>query len=406
MSASPSSLIELKNVSLIYELYRDRSNTFKEWAINRLLKRDWSLETDRTIHALNKISLRIEHGERVGVIGANGSGKSSLLKVISGVLKPSRGQVKVAGAIQPLIEIGAGFNPEFSGRDNIYLNGYMLGFTRQQIRAKEEEIIAFTELGRFIDVPVKYYSSGMSVRLAFTIATMIDPEILVFDEMLAAGDAEFMEKARRRMDQLITSAKMLVLVTHDLGLVRAVTRRTLVMDEGRIVFDGETEEAIDFYRDQVAGNLADKGADLDLRDRERDDAKIRISRGSGPLRPTPAEFLPDQPLEFSLAFELLEDFDELFTNLEVYDRTGALVCHLRNDFVGVRFRGAGKGKYQLAIPMNELPLRSDIYQFYFRIVGRQGGAEIIEDSRRGSFRVLGSLSAHRFIRHEWRLERS
>ncbi len=240
--------IALENVSLVYDLYYDRTTSLKEYVINLLSRRKYVDERVGKLSALRNCTLAIGHGERVGIIGLNGSGKSTLLKVISGLLKPSEGCVTIEGNVQPLIEMGAGFNPEFSGRDNVYLNGSMLGFTRRQIREKEDKIIEFTELGHFIDVPVKYYSSGMVMRLAFTIATMIDPEILLVDEILASGDIQFIEKAKERLNSLITSAKILVLVSHDLDMIKTLTRRVIVLDKGEVLFDGDQEHGVEYYR--------------------------------------------------------------------------------------------------------------------------------------------------------------
>jgi ABC-type polysaccharide/polyol phosphate transport system ATPase subunit len=243
-SLKPHYEIKLEKVSLEYERIFDRTSTLKEWVTNLLHRRKYVQEKKVKFLALNEIDLTIHEGERLGIIGLNGAGKSTLLKVISGILKPSAGKLTVRGTIQPLIEIGAGFNPEFSGRENIYLNGYMLGFTKAEIKAKEQEIIEYSELGEFIDNPVKYYSSGMSVRLAFTIATSISPEILVFDEMLAAGDAKFMEKAKKRIDSLVNEAKMLVIVSHDLELIKRLCTRCILVEKGKIIFDGDPETAV------------------------------------------------------------------------------------------------------------------------------------------------------------------
>jgi ABC-type polysaccharide/polyol phosphate transport system ATPase subunit len=243
--------IAIENVSLVYDLYYDRTTSLKEYIINLLSRRKYVEERVGKLSALRNCTLAIGHGERVGIIGLNGSGKSTLLKVISGLLKPSEGSVTIEGNVQPLIEMGAGFNPEFSGRDNVYLNGAMLGFTRRQIRGKEDKIIEFTELGHFIDVPVKYYSSGMVMRLAFTIATMIDPEILLVDEILASGDIQFIEKAKERLNSLITSAKILVLVSHDLDMIKSLTRRVIVLDKGEVLFDGDQAHGVEYYRSMM-----------------------------------------------------------------------------------------------------------------------------------------------------------
>jgi lipopolysaccharide transport system ATP-binding protein len=241
--------IELNNVSLQYDLFYDKTTNFKEYVVNFLTRRKNPLNAKKkdTFYALQNIDLLIQDGDRIGFIGPNGAGKSSLLKVISGVLNPTKGKISVVGNIQPLIEVGAGFNPEFSGRENIYLNGYMLGFTKTQIKDKEKEIIAFSELEEFIDVPIKYYSSGMSVRLAFSIATSIEPEILIFDEMLSAGDLHFMNKATQRMDALLKKARILVFVTHDFSLLEKTCNKVFVVNKGQFVFSGTPAESIDFY---------------------------------------------------------------------------------------------------------------------------------------------------------------
>ena len=252
MSNNGNCSIEMRDVSLIYDLYLDKTNTLKEHLVNFFYRRKYVDVKVKKLSALKNVSLKIGHGERVGIIGLNGSGKSTMLKVIAGLLKPSLGEIVVKGTVQPLIEIGAGFNPEFSGKENIYLNGAMLGFTKKQIREKEQEIIEFSELGQFIDVPVKYYSSGMHVRLAFTIATIIRPEILVLDEMLSAGDAEFMSKAKERMEKVLSAAKILIIVSHDMGLIRSLARRVIVLNKGEVLFDGDAEEAIDLYANRTS----------------------------------------------------------------------------------------------------------------------------------------------------------
>ncbi len=245
--------IDLKDVSLVYDMHLDRTNNLKEIIINALKKRSYVGQKKAQHHAMNHVSIRIEEGDRLGIIGLNGSGKSTTLKVISGILKPTTGELHVKGTIQPLIEIGAGFDPEFTGRENIYLNGYMLGFSKKQIQACEQEIIDFTDLAEFIDTPIKYYSSGMAVRLAFTVATMIRPEILLIDEMLGAGDAAFIQKAKKRLDKLMSVAKIIVIVSHDLGFVQSMCNRLIVMNKGNKIYDGSVEEGLRVYEKIVNG---------------------------------------------------------------------------------------------------------------------------------------------------------
>lgn len=240
-------MIKVENVTLTYELYHDQTRTLKEALVNLFHKRQYTKEKKSTFNALSNISFNVKQGERVGIIGGNGAGKSTLLKVISGILKPTHGKVSVNGTIQPLIEISAGFNPEFSGKENIYLNGYMLGFSKEQIEQNEQAIIDFCELGDFINVPVKYYSSGMAVRLAFAIATSIEPEILLFDEMLSAGDAHFAHKAQERMNSLLDRSKGMVIVSHDLGMVEKMCSRVIWLKQGSIEADGNPTEVIAAY---------------------------------------------------------------------------------------------------------------------------------------------------------------
>lgn len=250
MSTDQKSII-LNNVSLTYEQHYDRTNSLKETVINFLTKRQYVPQKKAQLNALSNVNITINIGERVGIIGLNGAGKSTLLKVISGILRPTAGEIVVNGSIQPLIEIGAGFDPEFTGRENIYLNSYMLGFTKDEVRQHEQEIIDFTDLGTFIDTPIKYYSSGMSVRLAFSIATIIKPEILVFDEMLAAGDASFIDKAKKRIDDLINKAKVMVIVSHDLNVIKTTCTRCILMEKGQVAFDGSPTDAIQQYLNSI-----------------------------------------------------------------------------------------------------------------------------------------------------------
>jgi ABC-type polysaccharide/polyol phosphate transport system ATPase subunit len=245
--------IELKNITLTYELYHERSRSLKETVINFFHRRQYVKEKVTHFNALENISISISEGERIGIIGRNGAGKSTLLKVISGILKPSSGHLKVDGSIQPLIEIAAGFNPEFSGRENIYLNGFMLGFSREKIKEKEQEIINFADIAEFIDIPVKYYSSGMAVRLAFSIATSIEPEYLIFDEMLSAGDVSFQNKAEDRIKSLFDKAKILIVVSHSLETISKLSSRVLVLDHGKVIFDGLPALAIKKYIELATG---------------------------------------------------------------------------------------------------------------------------------------------------------
>jgi ABC-type polysaccharide/polyol phosphate transport system ATPase subunit len=197
--------------------------------------------------AVNDVSFEVRAGDRVGIVGHNGAGKSTLLKALCRVYESSDGKISVDGRIAPLLEIGAGFHPEFTGRENIYLNGAILGYTKQQLGIIEPEVIAFAELQDFIDTPVKYYSTGMYMRLAFSLATAMQPDILVLDEIFAGGDASFMEKARARMHDLIDKANIMIMVSHDHQLVKSLCNRVIWMNHGKLVADGSPDDIVERY---------------------------------------------------------------------------------------------------------------------------------------------------------------
>ena len=244
------SSIRVENLSIKFRIYHDRSPSFKDYFANLFKRKSQASYSD--FWAVKDVSLEIRAGDRVGIVGHNGAGKSTLLKALCRVYESSDGLIAVDGRIAPLLEIGAGFHPEFTGRENIYLNGSILGYTKQQIRVIEPEVIAFAELEEFIDTPVKYYSTGMYMRLAFSLATAIHPDILVLDEIFAGGDAAFMEKAKARMHDLIDKADIMIMVSHDHQLVKSLCNRVIWIDHGKLVADGPPEDIVGRY---LAGKL-------------------------------------------------------------------------------------------------------------------------------------------------------
>ena len=224
-------------------------------------------QKNETFLALDGISLTVYKGERLGIIGHNGAGKSTLLKLLSRVTAPTEGRICVDGKISSMLEVGTGFNPELTGRENIYLNGAILGMTRAEVSAKIEDIIDFSECRQFIDTPVKRYSSGMYVKLAFAVAAHLDAEILVMDEVLAVGDMKFQQKCLGKMSDVSQSEGRTVLyVSHNMNTIRQLCDRCIVLDHGKLVFDGDVEEAISIYSDMRGGN---KSSYMDLRDAKR-----------------------------------------------------------------------------------------------------------------------------------------
>jgi ABC-type polysaccharide/polyol phosphate transport system ATPase subunit len=240
------SSITVKDLSIRFRRYHNRSPSLKDYISSWF--NPGRPDAYSEFLAVKQVSLTIGPGERMGIVGHNGAGKSTLLKALCRIYEPSSGEVVVHGRIAPLIEIGAGFHPEFSGRENIYLNGAILGHSKARLRDIESEVIAFAGLEEFIDTPVKYYSTGMHLRLAFALATAVQPEILVLDEMFAGGDANFVHKATARMHEVIESASILVLVSHDLSLLERLCTRVIWMDHGYVLEDGPATEVLARYK--------------------------------------------------------------------------------------------------------------------------------------------------------------
>ena len=212
-------------------------DTVVSWIKGRKTKSDFE--------ALKGISLVVDEGESIAILGLNGSGKSTLLKLVSGVMQPDAGEVLTRGRLAGLIEVGAGFHPELTGRENVFLNAAILGMNRKEIEARYDEIVAFSEIEEFIDQEVKHYSSGMFMRLAFSVAIHVSLDILLVDEILSVGDAPFREKCRLKFQELTAEGKTLVVVSHDMEMVRELCTRAVIIDKGKLVFDGGIEEAIE-----------------------------------------------------------------------------------------------------------------------------------------------------------------
>ncbi len=244
LQATPEPIIQLENVSVSYRLPSERIGTFKEYAIRKLQRK---IKIDK-FWALTDITLQVNKGEVFGLIGNNGAGKSSMLKVISKVLKPTKGRVVVYGKIAPLLELGAGFHPELSGRENVFLNGALLGYSRSEMESVFDEIVEFSELEQFINSPVRTYSSGMFARLGFAVATAHIPEILILDEILSVGDEAFQRKCNLRMKSFQQSGTTVLMVSHALNMLEGMCDRVAWIDHGKTQKVGEPQEVIAAYR--------------------------------------------------------------------------------------------------------------------------------------------------------------
>ena len=357
---APSYAIEVDHVTRVYQKYssKHRFQTFK----SALVKGDFfrSLRPEELVTALDDVSLRVEKGKTYGLIGENGSGKSTLLKVVSGIAKPNRGTVKVKGKVSALIELGAGFHPEISGRENVFINGIMLGLSKKEISDKFDEIVRFAELEEFIDAPVKTYSSGMYMRLGFSIAINVNPDVLLTDEVLAVGDASFVPKCLDRIDDFRRRKKTILFVSHDLSTVEKICDRVAWLKNGKIRAVGQAKRVIDMYLQDIAdkkeGQLQKEQEGVDIEhvpsEEGRREARwgrreIEISRVV--LKSTDGKpkhvFSPDEGLLIEMEVEAKEPTKDFVFGVGVFNSQGTS-CYGTNtnveDFKSVKIDGRGK----------------------------------------------------------------
>ena len=242
-------MIRIKNVSMKFNMGIEKDFSIKQAFINLFTGKK---KKNEYFWALKNISFEVNKGDVVGLIGSNGAGKSTLLKVVSGVMKPTSGKVEVDGVISPMIELGAGFDQNLTARENIYLNGAILGYSKKFLDSKFDEIVEFSELKDFLDVPVKNFSSGMTAKLAFSIATIVDPEILIVDEILSVGDLRFQEKSKNKMMEMIKGGTTVLYVSHSLESIKELCNKVIWLDHGQVVKNGNTKEICDeYYKSQM-----------------------------------------------------------------------------------------------------------------------------------------------------------
>ena len=236
-------VIELKDVGIKFNLSKEKVDSLKEYFI-KLVKKELMYDE---FWALRNVSFSIKKGERLGVLGLNGAGKSTLLKIICGVYKPSEGTVTHKGVIAPMLELGAGFDQQYTGRENIFLYGSVLGYSRKYLEEKYDEIVEFSELGKFIDVPLKNYSSGMKARLGFSIATIADPDILILDEVLSVGDAKFRKKSEKKIMDMFERGVTVIFVSHSLEQVQRLCDKAIILQKGTLIAEGDIDTVSEIY---------------------------------------------------------------------------------------------------------------------------------------------------------------
>ncbi|WP_418786597.1 ABC transporter ATP-binding protein, partial [Holdemanella biformis] len=316
--------IEVRNMSKYFKVEYDKANTLKDKLLH------WNRHNVERHQVLNNINLNIRKGETVALIGTNGSGKSTLLKLMTKIIFPNTGSITTNGKLTSLLELGAGFHQDFTGRENIYFNASIFGLTRKDIEARIDDIIEFSELGTFIDNPVRTYSSGMYMRLAFSVAINVDADILLIDEILAVGDQHFQDKCYKKLEELKNSGKTIVIVTHSLDVVKKLCHRAIWIYKGEVRLDGDPVYVIDEYLDQVAKD-------------HKEERKKAIESGKGKGR---ASITIDHPRDFS-RIELSDDKIKFDGWAITDDENAKLIIQLDDEPV----------EYDLS-------LRRDVYEVY------------------------------------------
>ncbi|HTT86202.1 MAG TPA: ABC transporter ATP-binding protein [Acidimicrobiales bacterium] len=369
--------VEVHDVSKRFRLYHEKYQSLKE----RVLHAGSNPHED--FWALRNISFDIAEGETIGVLGRNGSGKSTLLKCISGILQPTDGRVLVRGQLAALLELGAGFQPELSGRENIFLNASLLGISRRDIERRFDEIVAFAELEQFIDNQVKFYSSGMYVRLGFAVAVNVDPDILVVDEVLAVGDENFQRKCMARIKEFQEEGRTILFVTHAADLVRQICDQAVVLDGGQMLFVGDSAEAVRLYHDHLL--VGGPGLGASPEGPEGEGPPVLPHR---PVLITSVEIdhpgvgerthiLPWEPLAIHVAFDAKEPVEGLVFGIDIHDSGGGLVFATDTEIVG-RLYDAPAGPGRADLRFDQVPILDGSYTIKVEIRNRLG---IVFDTR-------------------------
>jgi ABC-2 type transport system ATP-binding protein len=363
-----AAVIDVQGVSKQFKIHHERHQSLKE----RLLHpRSGSTEV---FHALAGINFTVGQGETVGIVGQNGSGKSTLLKCICGVLKPTTGEIKLRGSLAALLELGAGFQTELSGRDNVYLYGAMLGFSRRMVDAIFDDVVAFSEIEQFIDTQVKFYSSGMYVRLAFAVAVNVDPDILVVDEVLAVGDERFQAKCVDRISRFQEEGRTILLVTHNADQVRALCDRAVVLDGGHMIADGPTQESLRIFREHLFDDVLEHKT-TQLQDAISIDS-VTTPSGSFEIRSGSA-------LHLDVSVSSRTAYSGNFV-MEVFTRGGLLVS--RSDAQGSPVNLV-PGANVIGIDLAQIPLLDGVYDLNVGIVDHHGHSVIAWREQAASIQV-------------------
>jgi ABC-2 type transport system ATP-binding protein len=392
MTARPAA-IELVDVSKRFRLYHEKYSSLKERAIH------FGRMPFEEFWALKNMSLEIAEGETVGLLGHNGSGKSTLLKCIAAILQPTTGRIVVRGQLAAMLELGAGFQSDLSGRDNIFLNATLLGMPRREIERRFDDIVAFAELDQFIDNQVKYYSSGMYARLGFAVAVNVEPDVLLIDEVLAVGDENFQRKCLERIKHFQSEGRTIVLVTHSPDLVRRICDRCYVLDRGAVAGEGPPGEAIRIFRDTLlaagdalAASLATEDeAVVDGQSSQERKRNFRVKirsinvehTGSG----TRSYLLPSEWLRVTVSFDGVTPVEDAVMGIAIYDVDGELVYGSNTEVEGLEV-GPLFGPGQVSFEFDSVPLLDGSYDISVGIHSPDGGTVYDWWEQKARFEVM------------------
>ncbi len=332
--------------------------------LRRLSRFEDGQEDEDVIWALKDVSFEVKQAEVVGIIGPNGAGKSTLLKILAGITYPTKGRVEMHGRVASLLEVGTGFHHELTGRENVYLNGTILGMTRKEIDQKFDEIIDFSGVEKFIDTPVKRYSSGMRVRLAFSVAAHLEAEILLIDEVLAVGDIEFQKKCLGKMDEVARGGRTVLFVSHNMGAVTSLCNRAILLNHGVIVKQGDVEQVVNQYLETSVSYSAQEGAQVDLRNRKNPHGKeIHVERlimrdGKG-LETN--SFLMNDYFELELSLKGLDKFPSVQVGIFLKNKLGQRIFTFDSGMVNKTPEVKFSGNDSAILRINNLPLNPGEY---------------------------------------------
>ena len=334
--------VRFENISKHYTLGLTRTSLpslVSQWIKNTLNPKSRQLAQDRSFWALKDVNFELKKGESLALVGANGAGKTTMLKLLANITKPTTGNIDINGKLSALIELGAGFHPDLTGRENIYLNGAILGLSRKEVDQRFDEIVDFSELHKFIDTPIKRYSSGMIVRLGFSVASCIEPDILLVDEVLAVGDASFQQKCMKRIRSLIKEGTSIIFVSHNIYLVQAVCNRALYMEHGQVKFDGAVNEVIERYEYDLHQARAKKFKSTDttltaLKDDDENNEDVEITKVEvwGPDGPQTEALASTQPAQIRVHYHAYKPVGKVQMSIFLI-RSDGLNCGMKRTYL-------------------------------------------------------------------------